>query len=147
MLLIPFIEAEAGEPYSTTAFVLRLLAAGLLVPFLEEILMRGFVFRLAHQWWQERKKGEDEALAIALDEKNVADVMPGEYSWAAVIVSTLAFASGHLPYEWPAAVCFGLLMSGLWIIRKDLLSCIVAHGAANVFLALYVLQTGKWYLW
>ncbi|NTU60611.1 MAG: CPBP family intramembrane metalloprotease, partial [Deltaproteobacteria bacterium] len=31
--------------------------------------------------------------------------------------------------------------------RKDLLSCVVAHGVANVSLALFVRQTGWWGLW
>lgn len=145
--LLPFTDPEAAEPWSPTAFVLRLLAAGLLVPFVEEILMRGFVFRLAYQWWEGRRSGQEEALAVALDEKSVNDVQPGAWSWMAVIISTLAFASGHHMYEWPAAVLFGLLMAGLWIFRKDLLSCIAAHSVANIVLALYVLQTGSWHLW
>lgn len=145
--LIPFADTEASEPWSASAFTLRLIAAGFLVPFAEEILMRGFVFRLALQWWEGKKQKEDEPLAIALDEKTVNDVKPGAWSWMAVIVSTAAFASGHHIYEWPAAICFGLLMSMLWIFRKDLISCIVAHSVANIVLAIYVLQTDSWYLW
>lgn len=145
--LIPFADPEAAESWSMSAFTLRLLAAGLLVPLAEEILMRGFVFRLALQWWEGKAHKEDEPLAIALDEKSVNDVQPGAWSWMAVIISTIAFASGHHMYEWPAAICFGLLMSVLWIVRKDLISCIVAHGVANIVLAIYVLQTDSWYLW
>lgn len=145
--LIPFADPEAAKSWSMSAFALRLLAAGLLVPLAEEILMRGFVFRLALQWWEGKAHKEDEPLAIALDEKSVNDVQPGAWSWMAVIISTIAFASGHHMYEWPAAICFGLLMSMLWIVRKDLISCIVAHGVANIVLAIYVLQTDSWYLW
>ena len=147
LTLIPFADPEITEPWSISAFTLRLIAATLLVPLAEEILMRGFVFRLALQWWKSKKQKEDEPLAIALDEKTVNDVKPGEWSWMAVIISTIAFASGHHMYEWPAAICFGLLMSMLWIIRRDLISCIVAHGVANFVLAIYVLQTDSWFLW
>ena len=38
-------------------------------------------------------------------------------------------------------------MAGLWIVRRDLLSCIVAHGVTNVVLACYVRATGAWALW
>jgi len=38
-------------------------------------------------------------------------------------------------------------MCVLYIIRKDLLSCMVAHGTTNFGLALYVYYTGHWQLW
>lgn len=147
VLLAPFVDSSAADPWSTTAFVLRLFSAGLLVPIFEEILMRGYIFRLAYQWEQERKKGNDQPLPTALDDKSVLEVPPGAWSWMAVTLSTLVFASGHQISEWPAAIAYGLLMSILWITRKDLLSCIVAHSITNIVLALYVLKSGKWYLW
>jgi hypothetical protein len=38
-------------------------------------------------------------------------------------------------------------MAALWIVRKDLLSCIVAHAVTNLGLGLYVRATGSWALW
>ena len=147
LLLTPFVDPSEAEPWSGAAFLLRLMAAGLLIPLVEEILMRGFFFRLAHQWWVARCAGDDEPLQAALDEQTVNEFVPGDWSWAAVIISTLVFTSGHNVYEWPASIAYGLLMSSLWIFRKDLLSCIVAHGVTNISLALYVLYSGRWYLW
>ncbi len=147
VLLQPFVSPEDSEPWTTTGFMLRLLAAGMLVPVFEELLMRGFIFRLALQWDEARKAKEDEPLQVALDERSVNDVKPGAWTWAAVIISTVVFASGHNVYEWPASIGYGLLMSFLWIVRKDLLSCIVAHSVTNICLALYVLQTESWHLW
>ena len=46
-----------------------------------------------------------------------------------------------------ASIAYGLLMVGLWIARKDLLTCVVAHGVTNVSLALYVHATGAWNAW
>ena len=62
-------------------------------------------------------------------------------------ISVAAFTLGHSPPEWPAAAVYGLLMTGLWIIRRDLLSCVVAHAVTNIALAFYVRSTGQWGLW
>jgi membrane protease YdiL (CAAX protease family) len=63
------------------------------------------------------------------------------------VISSLAFAAGHAPGEWVAATAYGLLMAGLWVWRRDLLSCVVAHSVTNVTLALWVWKTGQWSVW
>ena len=146
-LLAPFVSADGAQAWTPTAFWLRFAAAGAVVPFFEELMMRGFVFRLALQWDQERRKGSRAALQDALDGRSLDEVRPGEWSWAAVLVSTAVFAAGHGVAEWPAAVAYGLLMCGLWVWRGDLVSCIAAHAATNAALALYVLGTGQWQYW
>ncbi len=146
-LLAPFILHTEKTPWSSTAFLLRLTAAGLLVPVFEELLMRGFVFRLALQWDQARKLGDREPLQTALDDKSVNEVKAGEWSWMAVAISTAAFTSGHQIEEWPASIAFGLLMSFLWVYQKDLLSCVIAQTVTNIALACYVLLTGNWQFW
>jgi len=146
-LLAPFAATADAQPWTSQAFCLRLLSAGLVVPIFEELMMRGFIFRLALQWDRARKDGETDPLHAALDERTVNAVAPGAWSWAAVIVSTLAFASGHALHEWPAAVAYGLLMAGLWINRKDLIACITAHAVTNIALACFVYATGSWQYW
>jgi len=146
-LLTPFVQPEDTPPWSFHAFLLRLLSAGLLVPVFEEMMMRGFVFRLALQWDQARKSKEKYPVHTALDERSVNEVEPGAWSWWAIALSTLAFASGHSPHEWPAAVAYGLFMAFLWIARKDLITCITAHAVTNIALAVYVFATGKWQYW
>ncbi len=145
-LLTPFVP-DGGEPWGGAAFALRLVAATLLVPVFEELLMRGYLLRLALQWDEARRAGESEALPVALDERSILDVAPGAWSGWAVVLSTLAFTAGHAVPEWPASVAYGLLMAGLWIWRRDLLTCIVAHGVTNLTLAAYVWSTGSWGLW
>jgi len=145
-LLRPLAATDAPA-WGASAFSLRMAAAVLLVPLLEELFLRGYVLRLAYQWDTRRRQGSPEPLATALDEMSIETVAPGSWSWAAVAVSTLAFVLGHQVAEWPAAVAFGLLMAWLWIQRRDLLSCVVAHGTANLVLAVYVWRTGEWGLW
>nr|WP_320009899.1 CPBP family glutamic-type intramembrane protease [uncultured Desulfobulbus sp.] len=147
VLLAPFTSPEETEPWSLVAFLFRLLSAGLVVPIFEELMMRGFVFRLALQWDQLRKKGSKDPLHTALDEHNINEIKPGAWSWAAVLFSTLAFTSGHTTQEWPAAVAYGLLMTFLWVWRKDLIACITAHAITNITLAWFVYATGSWQYW
>ncbi len=147
LLLTPFVNKNNSIAWSNKAFLLRFVAAGFLVPFFEELFTRGFIFRLAYQWDISGKKHEKDSLADTLENKSVNDVAPGSWSWMAIIISTIVFVSGHHLNEWLAAVAFSALMVWLWITRKDLISCIVAHSVTNITLALYVYQTGKWYYW
>lgn len=145
-LKAPFYEA-GGDAWSTEAFVLRLVASGTMVAVFEELLFRGYLLRGVLQWDRARRRGSEDAFGDAYDRSSVAEVEPGDWTPLAVAVSTIAFAAGHAFAEWPAAIAYGLLMASLWALRKDLLSCVVAHGVTNVTLALYVLATGSWGLW
>lgn len=147
ILLLPFVDPYGGDPWSYFGFGLRLLSASLIVPVFEEIVMRGYIFRVALQWDQARRRWKENALDIALEKSEIGKVKSGAWSVWAVIISTVAFTLGHHAVEWPAAIVYGVLMSWLWIARKDLLSCIVAHGTTNLSLAIYVYSTGKWGLW
>ncbi|WP_027363098.1 CPBP family glutamic-type intramembrane protease [Desulfospira joergensenii] len=138
---------DGGEAWSFSGFILRMVTASLVVPVFEELMMRGFVFRLALQWDEFRRQKAKTPLLDALEEANINDVSPGAWSVPAVLISTVVFTVGHTVPEWPAAIVYGILMSVLWIMRKDLLSCIVAHGVTNLGLALYVYFTGSWALW
>ncbi len=145
-LLWPFVPKEV-EPWTDLAFVLRLVSAGVIVPVFEELLMRGFILRLTVQWDNARKEGHKDPLGSALNERSVISVQPGAWTYWAIAISTIAFTLGHREREWPAAMLFGFLMAFLWIYRKDLLSCVTAHGVANITLALFVRATGNWGFW
>jgi hypothetical protein len=145
-LILPFA-APPGPAWQPLPFALRLLAAATLVPLIEERLMRGYLLGLVVQWQRARREARDQALRRALDEYSVRDLEPGAWSGLAVAVSTLLFAAGHQPGEWPAALAYGLLMAALWIVRRDLLSCVVAHAVTNATLAGVVLANGRWELW
>ena len=145
-LVTPFAGTDA-EPWSRVGYGLRLTAAGLVVPVFEELLIRGYVLRVALQWDRARTAQCDSAFGEAFDNRSISEVEPSAWTWWAVIISTAAFALGHTMAEWPAALAYGLLMAGLWIACKDLLSCVIAHGVTNVALALYVWTSGAWQLW
>ena len=146
-LYTPFTISGDNDPWSVYGLILRILAAGFVVPVFEELFMRGFIFRIALQWDLLRKNGIDRPLSLALDEQSINDVAPGQWSVYAIVISTVIFAAGHLIPQWPAAIAYGALMAFLWIWRKDLISCIVAHGTTNIGLALYVYFSGHLELW
>lgn len=146
-LVAPFTPAAGGEPWTGATFWLRLAASALVVPLFEEILMRGYFLRAAVQWDLARRGGDRDPLGTALDERSIVDVEPGAWTPWAVVLATAAFTSGHQVAEWPASVAYGLLMIGLWVVRRDLLSCVVAHGVTNAALAFYVRASGQWGLW
>ena len=143
--LRPGPDPEAA--WSATAFGLRLAAATLVVPIFEELVMRGFVLRLALQWQAQRRSHSGlAALDAALDER-IDAVAPGAWSWTAIAISCGVFAAGHALSEWPAALAYGAAMAALWIVRRDLVSCISAHAVTNLCLALWVHATDHWALW
>ena len=147
LLLAPFIDIS-GDPWNRSDFFLRLFSASLIVPVFEELFIRGYIFRVALQWDANRKnKAIDSPLTETLDKNDIDDVAPGAWSIAAIGISTIAFSAGHMPVEWVAAIAYSIWMSILWIIRKDLLSCIIAHGTTNFTLGLYVYFTGQWGFW
>jgi uncharacterized protein len=146
-LVAPFQDPSAGEPLVGAAFVLRLAAAVLVVPFAEELLCRGYILGVLTQWQQARRSGAPSPVAEALDGMSIHTLAGGAWTAVAVAVSSAAFALGHAPAHWLAAFGFGLLMAALWIVRRDLIAPIVAHATTNLVLYLYIYVTGSWGLW
>lgn len=147
LCMAPFID-YSSDPWTRTEFLLKLFTASLIVPVFEELFIRGYILRFAFQWNVNRQNNKlDSPLNETLDHNSINDVKPGAWSLMAIGISTIAFTAGHMPVQWLAAVAYSILISILWIIRKDLLSCMVAHGITNFTLALYVYFTGQWGLW
>jgi hypothetical protein len=135
------------EPWGETAWWLRLAASVVVVPVFEELAMRGYVLRFLVQWQQAAADRVKDPFGDGLDRYSIHDLAPGAATPVAVFGSSLVFMAGHGVAEYPAAFAYGLLVAALWIARKDLLSCIAAHAATNLLLALYVRATGNWELW
>ncbi len=145
-LLRPFAD-PAAPAWETGDWAWRLAGSTLLPPLIEELLLRGWVLGVGVEFDRARRAGAAAPLAVALDGRSVQRLEPGAWTPLAVALSTVIFALGHEVAAWPAAVAYGLLMCGLWIARRDLLSCMAAHAVTNALLALWVRQTGEWGLW
>jgi membrane protease YdiL (CAAX protease family) len=136
-----------GEPWSDRDWALRLVGSTALPPLFEELLMRGWVLGAAVQWDRARRAGASAPLEVALDERSVHDLEPGAWTPLAVGISSVVFAAGHAPSHWLAALVYGLAMCGLWIARRDLVSCVAAHATTNAALAFYVRASDHWAAW
>lgn len=113
--------------------IVRLLGASLLVPVMEELFWRDYVWR---------------TIAAPNDFKLM---QVGEYDRNAFWVIPLIFASVHI--QWLTAIVWGLLIAWLLVRTKSLGACIVAHGVTNFLLGAYVLTShyvfhrDEWYFW
>ena len=145
-LVTPFAPADVAA-WPEPAWQARAVVATIFAPLVEEPLMRGYVLGLVLLFERARRAGATAPLTDALDRGSFSSLAPGAWSPLALGVSSAAFAAGHAPHEWPAALAYGLLMGALWIARGDLLSCLVAHAVTNAALAFWVRATGQWAVW
>jgi len=119
--------------YFTTPAVLwsfiaiRWASASLMVPVMEELFWRDFVWRTV----------------LAPNDFKMAAV--GEWDWKAFLVVAALCASVHI--QWITAFVWALMIGWLLIKTKSLGACIIAHGVTNFLLGAYVLYTKDWYFW
>jgi CAAX prenyl protease-like protein len=114
---------------SYLAFVaMRMVGAVLVVPFMEELFWRDYLWRFI----------------IAPNNFKLARV--GEWDWKAFLFVAMAFSTVH--GNWFAtAIVWGLMIGALLVYTKSLGACIIAHAVTNLLLAVYVLQSEKWGFW
>ena len=126
----PFNPAEHFPvPWQFWSFVaVRLAGAVLVVPVMEELFWRDWMWRVI----------------LAPNDFKLAAV--GEWGWPPLLVVTGAFATVH-GHWWPTAIVWGLMVAALLVYTKSLGACIVAHATTNLLLGLYVLRYHAWSLW
>lgn len=116
------------SPAKMWAFIaLRWAGAALIVPVMEELFWRDYLWRTV----------------AAPNNFKLAKV--GEWDWSAFLVVVIFCTSVHP--QWITALIWSALM-GLFIAwTRSLGACIIAHGVTNLLLGLFVQMTGKWYYW
>jgi CAAX prenyl protease-like protein len=107
---------------------LRIIGAVLVVPVMEELFWRDYLWRRI----------------AAPNDFRLAKV--GEWDWKAYVAVSLVFATVHGNW-WLTAIVWGLMIGGLLAYTKSLGACIVMHATTNALLAAYVLYTGDWSFW
>jgi uncharacterized protein len=103
-----------------TWIILRASSAVLLVPVMEELFWRDYLWRRI--------------------------VAPNDWDWKAFILIPLVFASVH-GHWWLSAIAWGFMIGGLLVWTKSLGACIVMHVTTNLLLQVYVLWTRDWSFW
>ena len=106
--------------------VLRLLGSTLVVPLVEELAFRGFLWRVVMA-----------RLGQHLSERKA--------TWATLGITSLAFGLFHAHWHVAAltGVCYGLV----YLRRKCLADAILAHAVTNLLIGLYAMVFGHWSYW
>ena len=135
------IQADAFRPHEffETQFAMwsfiaiRWAGASLLVPVMEELFWRDYLWR---------------SIASPND-FHLHDV--GEYDRTAFFVVPLVFATVHP--QWLTAIVWALMIGFLLLKTRSIGACIIAHGLTNFLLGAYVLfahhvlKWDEWYFW
>jgi uncharacterized protein len=132
----PRLSAEAfvpaghfSSPATMWSFIaIRWAGAALVVPFMEELFWRDYLWR---------------TIAAPADFK-LARIGEWERGIPLIVVS-LFFCSVHI--EWITALVWGLMIGGLLIYTRSLGACIIMHGVTNFLLGGYVLYFKDWKFW
>ena len=120
---------EFSSPAMMYAFItVRIIGAALVVPVMEELFWRDFLWRQI----------------LAPNDFKLATV--GEWGWAPFLGVSVAFAVVHGNW-WLTSIVWGLMIAGLLVYTKSLGACIIAHGVTNLLLAVYVLRYNDWAFW
>jgi CAAX prenyl protease-like protein len=122
----PFRYFGEGSTAGWLFFAVRLLCSSLIVPPLEEIFYRSFLYRwiLRHDF---------------------QTVPVGQFAWRPFIFTALIFGFAH--NEWLAGVLCGFAYQALVCWKKRLGDAITAHALTNFLLGLWVVWKGAWHFW
>jgi uncharacterized protein len=121
---------ESGIPANLVwSFIaVRMFGAVVVVPFMEELFWRDFLWRQI----------------LAPNDFKLAKV--GEWAWAPFLIVSGAFALVHGNW-WLTSIVWALMIGALLVYTRSLGACIVAHAVTNLLLALYVLRMRDWAFW
>jgi uncharacterized protein len=107
--------------------VVRLAGSSLVVPPLEEVFYRSFLYRYF----------------VRL---NFLTMPLGQFHALSFVVTSVIFGLMH-PDRWLAGILCGLAYQGLTVRKNRLGDAILAHGVTNFLLGVWVITKGDWSFW
>jgi exosortase E/protease (VPEID-CTERM system) len=117
--------ATLPAPLFLAWITIRALGSVVLVPIAEELAFRGYLHRV-------------------LISRHFERVSPGQFSWLALIVSSVLF--GILHQRWLAAALAGAVYALLMYRSNRLSDPIAAHMASNAIIVAWAVAAGQWSL-
>jgi CAAX prenyl protease-like protein len=115
-----------GSALAIAFLAIRLLGSSLVVPPLEEVFYRSFLYRYL----------------IKSDFQNVS---LGRWEWKAFLICSLVFGLGH--YEWLPGILCGLTYQGLVCRKGRLGDAMTAHAITNFLLGIWVITRQAYHFW
>ncbi len=122
------LEGNAGAYWAS--IFMRFVRLTVAVPILEELVMRGFLWRY-----------------LSNLDGNFTDVPFGKWHRVGVTGSILAFTVGHHVPDLLGCVIYGILISFVALRTKSLGACVICHAVTNLLLGCYVMETAQWGFW
>jgi hypothetical protein len=116
-----------NTPLAWTFILVRILGSTLIVPPLEEVFYRSFVYR-----W--------------LVKPDFWNVPLGHFAWWPFLGTSLIFGLAH-PHQWVAGILCGFVYQGLVCRHKRLGDAMTAHAITNLLLGTWVAWKGAWLFW
>ncbi len=104
----------------------RILGSSLVVPPLEEIFFRSFIYRY-------------------LISGDFMDVPFSRFNWRAFILTAIFFGAEH--NEWLSGILCAFVYQGLVCWKGRLGDAVTAHGVTNFLLGCWVVWKGAWHFW
>jgi CAAX prenyl protease-like protein len=122
----PHVQFGQGAALAWFFIAVRILGASLVVPALEEVFFRSFLYRYF-------ARADFQSVAL------------GQFLPLPFFAVSAVFALEH--QEWLAGLLCGFAYQGLVIWKQRLGDAIVAHGITNFLLGLWVVGKGAWRFW
>lgn len=116
----------AGSVFAIFFIVVRILGSTLVVPPLEEVFYRSFLYRYAQQ---------SDFLKISL----------GRFDLKAFLIIGIVFGVAH--FEWLPGILCAFAYQGLVCRKNRLGDAICAHAVTNLLLGLWVITRGDFFFW
>lgn len=105
---------------------IRILGSTFVVPALEEVFYRSFLYRYVVQ-------------------PDFQQVPLGHFGWGPFLITSAIFGFTH--QEWLAGILCGFAYQGLVCRRKRLGDALTAHAITNLLLGLWVVWKEAWHFW
>ncbi len=121
---------EHGSGAWWTAVLLRFARMTVAVPFAEELLWRGFLWRY-----------------LASPDGRWEHAQVGDRSLRAWLGTSVAMTLAHAPVDWLACFIWALLAGLIAMRTRSLGACVLYHAFSNLILGLYVMTCRQWGFW
>jgi uncharacterized protein len=122
----PHTQFGQGTALAWFFIVVRFVGPSLVVPPLEEVFYRSFLYRYIIK---------PDFLLVPL----------GTFHWVAFLGASALFGITH--YQWLAGILCGFAYQGLVCRKKRLGDAMTAHAITNFLLGLWVVRNGAWHFW